>query len=104
MCGEVLGYCGTSSRNFVHPADIEHSSYVHLNELLSGKIVDVCDGLHQDNNGNNFVGGFVTNEMLFYPNIIPHVDVLHAYIAQQFGFNAYTLKRSLMSSYDDEVN
>lgn len=47
---------------------------------------------------------FVNNDMLVDPNIIPHVEVLQANIAQRFGFNPYSLQQFLASSYDVEVN
>lgn len=54
--------------------------------------------------GNNLVVGFVNNDMIDDPNIIPHVDIIQANIAQRSGFDPYTPKLFLVYSYDDKVN
>lgn len=41
LSGLVLGCSGTTARSLVHLFDIEHSRYVHPNELMSGHIGDV---------------------------------------------------------------
>lgn len=30
LSGEVVGYCGTSTQNFIHLADIEYHGYLHM--------------------------------------------------------------------------
>lgn len=65
--------------------------------------MDVCLWLNKDKNNNNFVVRYVNN-MLVDANINTHVDFLQENIAQRFGFNRYSQKRFLVSSYDGEVN
>lgn len=64
MSGSVLGNCGTMIHIFWNLLEIERTKYVHLNELISGRTKDAFPGLHQGNNLNTFVGGFVTNQLL----------------------------------------
>lgn len=58
--------------------------------------------MHQDNNVDNFFGGFDNNNMLAYP-IIQYVHVLLVNIAKSFCFDLYHLQRFLVSSYHDVV-
>lgn len=102
ISGQVLSYCGTVTRNFMHLADIEPSRYVYLNELLSGRIWYAFEGLHQGNDGNNFAGGFLSRELFIETNCVPHVDVLNANIHHIFGINPALFQKYLVSCYGDE--
>lgn len=80
LSGLVL--CGKTACSILYLSDIEHSRYLDLNELISGRIGDVNPVVHRGNDGNSFVGGFVSNEFIVNTNHSPHVNVLHATIAK----------------------
>lgn len=57
-----------------------------------------------DKNGNGFVRGFVNEDMLADPTIIPHKTVIQTNIAQRLGVHPAALECFLVTSYDDEVD
>lgn len=98
----MLDYCGTLARSFVHSGDIEHLRYVHLNELMSGRVGDVNPAVHLGNYGHAFVGGLVSNDLVVNPDHVPHLDVLTALISTRLGNIPAPLRRFFEASYDDE--
>lgn len=87
LSGEIVGYCGMSTRNFAHIADIEFHRYVHLDEIICGRIGDMCPAPNKDNDSIDFVLFFVNQDMLADTSVIPLQQVLHANIAQLFSVN-----------------
>lgn len=81
LSSEVVGYCWTASRSYLHLSDIRASSYLHLNKILSGRIRHVYPGLHDNNHdGNDFIGGFVSNTLIENPNVVNNLHDLTAEI------------------------
>lgn len=60
--------------------------------------------VHHDNNGSGFVEGFVNQDMLADPTVIPHYDVLQSNIGERFGVNPVSLQGFLVASYYDKVH
>lgn len=98
----LLGYCRKTALSLVHISYIEHSRYVHQNELMSSRIGDVIPAVHRGNDCNSFSGGFVTITFFVNTNNVPHMYILTASIAKSFGNNKVPFRRLLQASYDDE--
>lgn len=76
---------------------------MHLIGLLTGRIVNVYTGAHEDSNDRiEFVGGLFNNGFMQDPNIIPQMDVLNDNLANGLRLTLVPLHWFLIPSYDDE--
>lgn len=99
---EVVNYCGTTARCFLNLGDMETAQYVHLNELLTGRIGDVQPlAQHIANYGNPFIGGYINADLL-QGNAVPTSAEVVAFIDHTYNCGSDSFMRFIRVMYDDE--
>ena len=103
LSGEVVNYCGTTVRSVLALADIENSAFIHLKELLCGRIGEFAANVQVDADGNGFIDGFVNQQILTTPNAVPDIHAVLQDLTGRFGLTDQGFQRYITAAYDDEA-